>query len=668
MIGQVYELGTGFKGEALYLLYGHLDNLNPDRVDWIETRNLPTDDPLAAARIMAATARDRRTKQKPVYHFSISFDYNDPADRALMLRVADRLLADLKMQGYQALMVAHRDRAHAHLHIVVNRIHPEELTVWSNWNDYRRIERSLRAQEAELGLRVVPGFLAPVFDEDGKRLRPAYLVRGDVDFLERVRAEAGPHLASADSWTELERGLANHGLRVRMKGRGMVVTDGKHEVKASEIDRAFSRSRLEKELGIHGEYRLRQQIAARTLDERAARVEKTVVADASAERSTPAERTPEGTRIAASEPDHGPVSAFLPQPTKLEEGGTYDPVIQTVAAGRVDAEVPVPAETPKDNRAVAAADAPREGRRLAPEHVSPPERHRDEADEAPDREEVTTDEPAPLPVRKESANAEAFLQMVERFRQREAGWDEVRKLDEIRENIEKWSRGFERTNTDVKGATNHFAREIRAAFRDPKAFSDAFKQLTEEQKRATLKNLGKRPAEFARDFLVAHRHKLVHTRERPRWRAMVANAVERMRGTAPEQHVFRNPSDARGAGVLTAGAGERYLDAVRVRDSARRAVAQNLGLSEKVTVAEVREALSVRMAATNAQKAEAISRQDSLKAPTVKELERAFLSLSDEEQRWVMRRLPEVKSLVAKTLRLSQGLAEGPRGSGQDWA
>lgn len=654
VIGQVYDLGTGFKGAVLYLLHGHLDNLDPDRMDWIETRNLPTDDPLAASRIMAATARDRRTKQKPVYHFSISFDYDDPVDRALMLRVADRLLSDLKMQGCQALMVAHRDRAHAHIHIVVNRIHPEDLTVWSNWNDYRRIERSLRAQEAEHGLRVVPGFHAPVFDDNGSRLKPAHLVRGDADFLERVRAEAGPHLASPGSWAKLERGLAAHGLRVRMKGRGMVVTDGKHEVKASQIDPRFSRSRLEAELGIYGEYRLRQHIAARTLDERAARVEQAVVADASPERSTPAERT-SATRAAVSEPDHAPV--LLTQPTRQEEGDTHDPVIQTVATGRGDAEMPVSAETSKDSHVVAATDVLREEHRLTPEPVSLPERH---SDEEPDREEVTIDEPAPFPVRNESADAKAFLQMVERFRPSEAVRDDVRKLDEIRNNIEKLSLGFERTSTDLRGATNHFSREIMAAFRDPQAFTDAFKQLTEEQKRATLKTLREQPAEFAREFLAAHGHKLARTRKQPRgWRVVVVNAVERMRGTTSEQQVFRNPSDAR-AGVLIAAAGERYLDAIWVRDSARRAVAQNLGLSETVTVAEVREALPVRMAAANAQKAEAISRSESLKAPTVKQLEDAFQALRPEDRQRLIGAVPLIAKLIPKAVRLVDGLANEP--------
>jgi hypothetical protein len=665
VIVQVYELGTGFKGEALYLLHGHLDNLNPDRVDWIETRNLPTDDPLAAARIMAATARDRRTKQKPVYHFSISFDYDDPADRALMLRVADRLLADLKMQGYQALMVAHRDRAHAHLHVVVNRIHPEDLTVWSNWKDYWRMERSLRAQEAELGLRVVPGRHALVFDDDGNRLKPAQLVRGDAHFLERVRADAAPHLASAGSWSELERELAEHGLRVRMKGRGMVVTDGKHEVKASELDRAFSRSRLEARLGIHGEYRLRQQIAARTLDERAARLEQAEVATVTLQTSAPVDHGPQGIEVPALEPDQELSPARFTNSDGQEEGEASDLGTHTAAADRVYTGTPVWTQYPGHIRVVAAADGPSADRRPAPGGVSPPESRT----EVTNGGNLTTDEPALPPVGNESADAEAFLQMVERFRQRAAVQDEVQKIDETREKIREWSRGLERTSTDVKGATHDFANQIREAFRDPQAFNDVFKQFTEEQKRATLETLRARPAEFARELLVAS-GKAARTDEQPRgWRARVANPAESLRAATPEQRVFRDPSDARGAGILTAGAGERYLDAVLVRDSARRNIARKLGLSEEVPLAEVLEALAVQMTAADAQKAEALSLREALKVPTVKQLEGAFLDLRPEDRQRVMKSIPALRTLIPKALHLADQLVSGPerKSGGMDW-
>lgn len=256
-------LGGDFPGLADYLAR------DPERVDWMESRNLPTRDPQASACLMRSTARDSERVQKPCYHLSISFDPGDPADRETMRRVADRTLRDLGLQDHQALIVAHKDRRHPHMHIMVNRVDPERRTAWSNSWDFRRIEASLRQQEADLGLRVVPGKHAPVPEHARDRMEHTpQRVRGDAAFVERVRAEAGPHLTGARSWAELERGLAGHGLAVRMKGRGMVVTDGTREVKASVIDAAASRFRLERRLGSFPDYRARQAVAGRALDER----------------------------------------------------------------------------------------------------------------------------------------------------------------------------------------------------------------------------------------------------------------------------------------------------------------------------------------------------------------------------------------------------------------
>ena len=258
MIGKAYRLGTGFKGLAAYLERGRRDRPQPGRVDWIESRNLPTRDPQAAARIMAATARDSERVRKPVYHFSVSFDPCDPVDRATMRRIADRTLSDLGLQEHQVLIVAHRDRQHPHMHFIVNTVHPERRRAWSNSWDYRRIETSLRAQEADFGLRVVPGRHAPVPERARRRVeRGPAPVRGDAAFVARVRAEVGPHLARARTWDELERPLAERGLALRIKGRGMVITDGAREVKASEIDPAASRFRLERRLGRFSDHRAR---------------------------------------------------------------------------------------------------------------------------------------------------------------------------------------------------------------------------------------------------------------------------------------------------------------------------------------------------------------------------------------------------------------------------
>ena len=127
------------------------------RVAWATSRNLPTDDPDLAARIMRATAAQNVRVKDPVYHLTLSFDPGDNVDRAAMERVADRVLGALHLQEHQVLMVAHGDREHAHMHLMVNRVHPETGKVWSRWQDYPTIQRVLREEEEALGLRRVPG-------------------------------------------------------------------------------------------------------------------------------------------------------------------------------------------------------------------------------------------------------------------------------------------------------------------------------------------------------------------------------------------------------------------------------------------------------------------------------------------------------------------------------
>lgn len=215
MIGKVNRLGSGFRGIVSYLETG-TNGKQRDRVEWIDTRNLPTDDPQTAACIMRATADLSVRTQKPVYHLPISFDPADPVNRAAMRAVADRVLDELGLSEHQALLVALRDTAHPHVHVVVNRVHPADGLAWSNSWDYPRIERSLRTLEVELGPRRVPGKHAPTPEQQMERASPERAprmrpVRSDAAFLREVRGRATPVLEIARSWAELELGWRNSG-------------------------------------------------------------------------------------------------------------------------------------------------------------------------------------------------------------------------------------------------------------------------------------------------------------------------------------------------------------------------------------------------------------------------------------------------------------------------
>ena len=155
MIG-VSSSNKSFRALARYLVEGRAEEAE-NRVAWIASRNLPSDDPELAARIMRATAAQNVRVKEPVYHVALSFDPGDVVDRAAMERVADRVVETLGLQEHQVLIVAHADRDHPHVHLLINRVHPETGKVWSRWQDYPAIQRVLREEEEALGLRRVPG-------------------------------------------------------------------------------------------------------------------------------------------------------------------------------------------------------------------------------------------------------------------------------------------------------------------------------------------------------------------------------------------------------------------------------------------------------------------------------------------------------------------------------
>lgn len=274
MIASIQPLSRSFKCPVGYVVFGR--DGRQSRVAWAETYNLPTRDLELAACFMGATANGSVSGTRtPVYFFSISFDVDDPVDEAMMGHVARRTLRDMGLEEHEAIVVAHKDRSHPHLHFIVNRVHPTRFVLWRKWWDYGRMERSLRAQEVELGLRVVPGWHAPAPSLDRAReghtdgwqpgarwIKPLPgPKRGDRAFLQDVTERAAPVLAQVRSWAALERGLAEQGLALTVKGGGFRITDGKHYVKASQVGRAFSRYHLEKRLGRYPDYRARMAVA-----------------------------------------------------------------------------------------------------------------------------------------------------------------------------------------------------------------------------------------------------------------------------------------------------------------------------------------------------------------------------------------------------------------------
>lgn len=137
MIGRDTGGGSSFAGAGLYYL--HDRNAETDeRVAFTHTENLLTDNPETAMKVMAWTAMHQaelkaaagvkatgRKLEKPVHTFVLSWAPDEKPDHEHMIETARSALGALGLADHEAVFVGHDDTDKAHVHIIVNRVHPD---------------------------------------------------------------------------------------------------------------------------------------------------------------------------------------------------------------------------------------------------------------------------------------------------------------------------------------------------------------------------------------------------------------------------------------------------------------------------------------------------------------------------------------------------------------
>jgi len=169
MIPKINGLGRSFAGVAAYCLHDapEPDDRRPrtsERVGWADTRNLATFRPERAARLMAATAKAApdlkrlaggspggRKLAKPVLHYSLSWARDETPDKREMSRAVDGSMEALGLEGHEALIVAHDDTRHPHVHVIANRVDPETGKAATLGRSKLRLSRWAEGYEREQG-------------------------------------------------------------------------------------------------------------------------------------------------------------------------------------------------------------------------------------------------------------------------------------------------------------------------------------------------------------------------------------------------------------------------------------------------------------------------------------------------------------------------------------
>ncbi|MDE2982912.1 MAG: relaxase/mobilization nuclease domain-containing protein [Gemmatimonadota bacterium] len=92
-----------------------------------------------------------RKLAKPVLHFSLSWAQDETPDKGEMNRAVDQSLEALGLEGHEALVVAHEDTRHPHVHVIANRVDPETGRAAKLDNSKLRLSRWAEGYEREQG-------------------------------------------------------------------------------------------------------------------------------------------------------------------------------------------------------------------------------------------------------------------------------------------------------------------------------------------------------------------------------------------------------------------------------------------------------------------------------------------------------------------------------------
>lgn len=135
-----------------------------NRVAWVSTRNLMTDDSLIARNIMIATALSAerlkreagvkttgRKTAKPVQELTLAWHPGETPTREEMEAAANEVIKLLGIEDHQIAIYCHRDRPHPHIHLLINRVHPQTGKTATFSNAHRKLDRWANQYEMRRG-------------------------------------------------------------------------------------------------------------------------------------------------------------------------------------------------------------------------------------------------------------------------------------------------------------------------------------------------------------------------------------------------------------------------------------------------------------------------------------------------------------------------------------
>ena len=237
---------------------------NREKVTHFGARNFLTADHEAQKREMIALAQESIRSKMPVSHWIFSWREEEQPSPEQVEELVDIFLREMGFEECQCAYALHHNTDNYHVHVAINRVHPEHLKVLrANYGfDIRAAHKAVAVIEQAQGWQpeknacytvLEDGSVAPVHREEiiqpDAKARTLEHLTGEKSAQRIAQEKALPILQNAASWGALHAQLDGANMRFEKKGSGAILWVGDVAIKASSIHRSCSLGSLCKRWG-----------------------------------------------------------------------------------------------------------------------------------------------------------------------------------------------------------------------------------------------------------------------------------------------------------------------------------------------------------------------------------------------------------------------------------
>lgn len=220
-----------------------------ERVGYVQASHCRTQNiDVAVLAIQNTQNQNTRAVSDKTYHLIVSFPCGERPEDKVLQAIEARICEGLGFKEHQRVSVVHHDTDNLHFHIAINKIHPMRYTLHDPFNAYFTLGQLCEKLEIEYGLQPDNHNAKKVISENKAQDMECHA--GVESLLGWIKRQCQPAMLSADSWEAMHQIMQQHGLELKERGNGLIISDQNGlTVKASSVARDLSKAKLESKLG-----------------------------------------------------------------------------------------------------------------------------------------------------------------------------------------------------------------------------------------------------------------------------------------------------------------------------------------------------------------------------------------------------------------------------------